>query len=94
MQFRWIPGNKDVILYYRLNRALEEAEKYKTALQKAKSQSKVSRVYFGISLSVCSPPHPLTLCLPACLSVCLSFFSACLSVCFSLYCMYSLTVHL
>ena len=31
-------------LYYRLNRALEEAEKYKTALQKAKSQSKVSQV--------------------------------------------------
>lgn len=42
MLFRQILGNNEVILYYRLNRALEEAEKYKTALQKAKSQSKVS----------------------------------------------------
>lgn len=44
MQFRRIPDNSEVILYYRLNRALEEAEKYKTALQKAKSQSKVSQL--------------------------------------------------
>ena len=29
----------------RLNRALEEAEKYKTALKKAKSESKVSQLF-------------------------------------------------
>ena len=43
MQFWRIPGNNEFTLYCRLNRALEEAEKYKTALQKAKSQSKVSQ---------------------------------------------------
>ena len=62
MQFRWIPDNNEVILCYRLNRALEEAEKYKTALQNAKSQSKVSLVYIGIFVCICvlaSPPTRL-----------------------------------
>ena len=37
-------GNDIMLIYYycRLNRALEEAEKYRTALQKAKGHSKVS----------------------------------------------------
>lgn len=75
MEFWRILGNNAVVMYYRLNRALEEAEKYKTALQKAKSQSKVSQVSTGIWVCVClCACFPPTCLVSACLCVCLSVF--------------------